>query len=103
MALSSPEILQFVIAKVRPGARMAVDHYYAHKAMLQEWAAAGLAAQVTDPAETVPDGAPGNTNHPIIGQDVLNAIAAAGEYCQQCDANGGALLSILLKVAGQGQ
>lgn len=105
MPINDAFAVQFSNAQMRVLADAMVTAYWTAKAVIANYYAAPElgAAYTAGIAETIADGSATDGRQPVTGNDALGLVTQASSYVATCEANGGAVLNVLLGYAVNGQ
>ena len=101
MAIDNPQAVRFSNEQLRPLADALVSAYWTAKAVVANYyASPELGTAYTDGiAETISDGSATDGRQPVTGNDALGMVTQASGWISTCEANGGAVLNVLLGYA----
>jgi len=103
MAITNPQAVAFSNERVRALADKAAAYYWAAKAFLLEWDAAGIGAVIpNDAGELMVDGSATDGRTPITGAGVNGLKGHVALMVADLEANANAKLNILLKIEVNG-
>lgn len=109
MPITNAQAVQFSNAQLRVLADALVSAYWTAKVVVANYYASpelgtAYTEGIAEPIADGPNGVPGGDGRQIVtGNDALGLITQASAWVSTCEANGGAVLNVLLGYAVNGQ